>query len=294
MADERCFVQFSHPGGEHRPDRSGSKAWHTRPSSHARKFMQFPGRWIASDDSPHRGELWAWGEWEPESRLIRELDRPRGNRDYPRYVWQPYYVLKDDYRGLHNTDPFIFGERFLYSNCRQRANPGLMRLGEGSVIAFGSGKQGVGGEWRWWLDTVLVVANSDLYAASGACRMLKDWTSDVFGIVTGGPLADKHEAGCAADVRLRLYWGATPDDPVDGMFSFFPARPAGGGTGFPRPVIDLPSEYFNPRSIRGPKGIGRGRTRAKLRSIWAALVAQVRQAGLVLGTHAALPERREP
>ena len=231
MADERCFVQFSHPGGEHRPDRSGSKAWNTLASSHARKFMQFPGRWIASDDSPHRGELWAWGEWEPESRLIRELDRPRGNRDYPRYLWQPCYVLKDDYRGLHNTDPFIFGERFLYSNCRQRANPGLMRLGEGSVIAFGSGKQGVGGEWRWWLDTVLVVANSDLYAASGACRMLKDWTSDVFGIVTGGPLADKHEAGCAADVQLRLYRGATPDDPVDGNVQLLPRAARGWRNG---------------------------------------------------------------
>ena len=301
MADKRCFVQFPHPGGEHKPDGSDKISWNktrrnNRPNNHKRKFMQFPGKWTASDDSPHRGELWAWGEWEPESRLIRELDQPRGNRDYPGYLWQPYYVLKHDYRGLHNTDPFIFGDCVLYSNCGQVApsKRGLKHLDEGSVIAFGSGKKGVGGEWRWWLDTVFVVANSDLYPASGACRVLKDWTSDVFGIVTGGPLAGNHEAGCAADVRLRLYRGATPDDPVDGMFSFFPARPAGGGAGFPRPVIDLPSEYFNPRNIQAPKGISRRRTPAELRSIWADLVAQVRQAGLVLGTHAALPERREP
>ncbi len=255
--------------------------------------MQFPGEWIASDDSPHRGELWAWGEWEPESRLIRELDQSRGNRDYPRYLWQPYYVLRDNYRGLHNTDPFIFGERFLYSNCRQGAHsPGLMRLGEGSVIAFGSGKQGVGGEWRWWLDTVFVVANSDLYPVSEADRVLKDWTSDVFGIVTGGPLADNHEGGCAADVRLRLYRGATPDDPVDGMFSFFPAQPAGDGTGFPRPGIDLPSEYFNPACYIAPKGVSREHCRDQLHSIWMALVAQVRQAGLVLGTYAEVPPQR--
>ncbi len=148
MAGKRCFVQFSHPGGEHGPDcmRCGNKAWHPLEKKHGRKFMQFPGKWIGSDDRPHRGELWAWGEWEPESRLIRKLDQPRSNQDYPRFLWQPYYVPKKSYRGLHNTDPFIFGERFLYSNCGQEAKPGLMRLGEGSVIAFGSGKKGVGGE----------------------------------------------------------------------------------------------------------------------------------------------------
>ena len=282
MDAKRCFVQFPHPGGEHGPDCSGDKEWHPREKSHGRKFMQFPGKWIGSDDRPHRGELWAWGEWEPESRLIRKLDQPCGNRDYPRFLWQPYYVPRDDYGGLHNTDPFIFGDCFLYSNCRQ-----------GSVIAFGCCKKGVGGEWRWWIDTVFVVANSDLYSVSAAYRVLKDWTSDVFGIVTGGPLSANHdEAGCAAEERLRLYRGATADDPVGGMFSFFPARPAGGGAGFPRPVIDLPSEYFNPALCMAPKGVSRERCRDQLRSIWMALVAQVRQAELVLGTCAEVPPRR--
>ena len=305
MHYKRCFVQFPHPGGEHGPDRSGNiagsvelperdpvivKAWHSRDKSHGRKFMQLPGTWIGSDDQPCRGDLWAWGEWEPESRLIRELDWP--NPDYPRFLWEPYYVPRADYGGLHNTDPFIFGDCFLYSNCRQKPNSGLMRLAEGSVIAFGSCKMGVGGEWRWWIDTVFVVANSDSYPVSGADRVFKDRTSDVFSIVTGGPLSDNHEGGCATGERFRLYRGATPEDPVDGMFSFFPAKPAGGGAGFPRPVIDLPGGYFNPRLCMAPKGVSRERSRDQLRSIWTDIVAQVREAELVLGTYAEVPPQR--
>jgi hypothetical protein len=38
---------------------------------------------------------------------------------------------------------------------------------------------------------------------------------------------------------LRLYYGATPDAPVEGMFSFVPCQRAEGATGFARPVIDL-------------------------------------------------------
>ena len=297
MDYKRCFVQFPHPGGEHKPDGSGNIGWNkthrnNRPNGHKRKFMQVRGGWIEEDGTKRSGDLWAWGEWEPESDLIRKLDRPRSSRNHPRYLWQPYYVPRDDYGGLHNTDPFIFGDCFLYSNCRQGANPGLKRLGRGSVIAFGSCKKGVGGEWRWWIDTVFVVAKSDLYPVSAAYRVLKDRRSDVFGIVTGGPLSDNHEASCATDERFRLYRGATADDPVGGMFSFFPARPAGGGAGFPRPVIDLPREYFNPRVCMAPKGVSCGRCRDELHSIWTDLVAQVRQAGLVLGTHAEVPPRR--
>lgn len=255
--------------------------------------MQFPGEWrIGSDDRPHRGELWAWGEWEPESRLIRTLDQPRGSQDYPRFLWQPYYVPRKSYRGLHNTDPFVFGKRFLYSNCHQKPNSGLVHLGEGSVIAFGSCKK-VGGE-RWWIDTVFVVRDFVDYNTRKARTELKDWAPDTFLDVTAGPLSENCEAGCAADERFRLYRGATPDDPVDGMFSFFPAMSAGDGVGFPRPVIDLPSEYFNRRVCMPPKGVSRERSRDQLHRIWRKLVKQVREAELVLGTHAALPERREP
>ena len=74
---------------------------------------------------------------------------------------------------LHNANPLIFGERVLYSNCGQGANPGLKHLGDGSVIAFGSGEK-IKGERRWMLDTVLEVKNSIEYHASEGGEVLDE------------------------------------------------------------------------------------------------------------------------
>ena len=285
MRSNRCFVQFSHPGGEHEPDPGGGKAWNTHANSHARKFMEFPGRWIEEDGEARTGRLRAWGEWEAESRLLGELRRPHGDWLYPRFLWEPYYVPQEDHRRLHNTDPFIFGPRFLYSNCGQLAKPGLRALGPGSVIAFGSGRK-VAGERRWMVDTVLVVADSYAYGADEAREALADLADEAFIEVTAGPIVANEEGA------FRLYRGATPDDPVDGMFSFFPAMPAEGDSGFPRPILDLPAEYFNPRSWQAPKGLWRERSADERRGLWELLAAHVRRSGLVLGTHASSPRRR--
>ncbi len=287
MADSRCFIQFSHPGWEHEPDPGGGKAWNSYAHSHMRKFMQLRGEWVAEDGHRSSGDLRAWGEWEPESELLGDLEQPDDDPLYPRYLWHPYYVAKDDYRELHNTDPFIFGDRFLYSNCGQPSKPGLTHLGHGSVIAFGSGKK-IDGERRWMLDTVLVVKDYEDYGAPDVHMALADSAPDAFLVATGAPLIDNDE-----EAQLRFYRGATPDDPVDGMFSFFPATIDRGDSGFPRPLIELPDEYFNPRSWQAPKGLWRDRSADELASLWNSLVEQVRDCGLVLGTSAELPERRD-
>ena len=281
----RRFVQFSHPGGEHKPDRPGGKGWNTLRHPHARKFMEFSVRWIGEDGESRSGSLRAWGEWEAESELIRELIQPDQDYQYPRYLWRTFYIPKDNYRLLHNTDPFIFGERFLYSNCGQRKMPGLAHLERGSVIAFGSGKK-VAGEWKWALDTVFVVADSFMYTALEALGTLADSAPEAFIIATGCPIMAREKGS------FRLYFGATPEEPVDGMYSYFPAAPAQGEAGFPRPLIELPSEYFNPRAFRSPKGVRSARTSEEILGIWNSLADQTLEAGLVLGTHAALPERR--
>ena len=285
MASNLRFIQFPHPGREHKPNRAGGKGWNTHDHNHARKFMELDGEWIGEDGCVRSGDLRAWGEWEAESHLIRKLVQPRQDSRYPHYLWRPFYTLKDNYKGLHNTDPFIFGERFLYSNCKQRSLPSLTRLERGSVIAFGSGMN-IAGERKWALDTVFVVADSLAYTASGTRQALADAAPEAFLVVTGGPIIESGETS------FRLYLGATQDNPVDGMYSYFPATPAQGDTGFPRPLIDLPSEYFNPGSWQSPKGVRSARTSEELQGIWNSLAIQVLEAGLVLGTHAALPERR--
>ena len=285
MADNLRFVQFPHPGREHRPDRRGGKMWNPHSRSHARKFMEFDGKWLDRDGSEGEGGLRAWGEWEAESELLCQLEQPFQDSQFPGYLWRPYYIPKDNYHRLHNTDPFIFGDRFLYSNCKQRQMQSLTDLGGGSVIAFGSGRN-IRGEAKWVLDTVFVVADSLHYQARDAHRVLAEVAPDAFLTVTARPIDANQEAS------FTLYTGASETDPQDAMFSFFPAVPAGGETGFPRPPINLPGEYFNAKNWQSPKGVNSERTREELRGLWNALVDQVCEADLVLGTHASLPEKR--
>ena len=181
MADRRCFIQFPHPGGEHQPDPGGGRAWNTYSYAHARKFMQTPGTWTDEHGHQHSGDLWAWGEWEAQSELLQELDQP-DSWGQPRYLWLPYYTDQPDgYERLHNTDPFIFGDRFLYSNCKQARRPSLKRLDQGSVIAFGSKKK-----HSWVLDTVLVISDFVDYLAAETHAVLAGQVPSAFLHVTGG------------------------------------------------------------------------------------------------------------
>ena len=186
MADSCCFVQFPHPGREARL--RGGSAWNTLDATHARKFMQMQGEWIRADGSARSGELWAWGEWEPQSRLLRRLHQPDALA-HPACLWLPYYAIPEDgCEGLHNTDPFIFGDQILYSNCKQSSSPRLRSLARGSLIAFGSRKAG-----RWLLDTVLVVADFIDYSPAWARSDLADLVPATFLDVTGGPLEDNSD-----------------------------------------------------------------------------------------------------
>lgn len=294
MPDRRCFVQFPHPGGEHEPDRGGKVGWNKLHRPHKRKFMRLRAEWIDEDGNRHSGDLHAWGEWEPESEVIPDFVPQDSDPHAPRHLWRPYWIPRNTYRGLHNTDPFIFGERFLYSNCGQAApsKAGLKRLGEGSVIAFGSGKM-VGGKRKWVLDTVLVIKDSIAFDPLDPRGALAGNVPDAFLSVIGGPLADDPKlARKPVEGGFRLYQGATPDDPVCGMYSFFPASPASDESCFPRPVVSLDGDHFNPRSWQTPKGTRRELLTDELRRLWDSLVEQVRGAGLVLGTYAQLPGRR--
>ena len=300
MDDRRCFVQFPRPGGEHRPDHGDYIAWNPfkrngRDNPHRRKFLEFDGEWIDSDGRCHSDTLWAWGEWEAESSA-RVLSRSKGDRHYPRYLGEPYWISRESHVGLHNTDPFIFGDRILYSNCGQgaRNKRALKHLAPGSVIAFGSGKKDCG-QPMWVLDTVLVVRDSFWYDPLDPAQALESKVSKTFLGVTGGPLSADPKLRDNPNERCRrLYRGATPRDPVCGMYSFFPAMREGDDRGFARPSIELDAGYFTPANTQSPKG-GKRRidSDAVLQQLWQSLVGQVRSSGLVIGTRAESPPRRE-
>lgn len=146
MEDARCFVQFIHPGGEHVPDAGRVRTWNTGP--HRRKFLCCRG---AVAEIAGKSDLGFWAEWEPPSEVIDEIAAPLAGG--PRFIYRPYWVHPGSFRGLQNTDPFVFGG-FYYSICRQNRSTGptqLQRLLPGSVVLFGSHLRG-----EFVLDTVFV------------------------------------------------------------------------------------------------------------------------------------------
>src|SRR6266508_398552 len=108
----RDVVQFMHPGAEHGGP-VGIKAWNS--GAHRRKFLRLNGKYIEAIGAvPRSDELVFWSEWEPESHVERVVNAVGGG---PRWIHRPFYVRPVSYRGLQNTDPFVFGDCFFYTLC---------------------------------------------------------------------------------------------------------------------------------------------------------------------------------
>lgn len=284
MEDRRCFVQFLHPGGEHGPDAGRTvRSWNRR--SHKRKFLRSPGRYFDGRET-READLLFWGEWEAQSRVVTRLRSKEPG--FPRFLHEPFLDWPPEETSVskppQNTDPFVFGPSFLYTCCQQYRDgrpTQLAHLLPGSVILFGSHLRG-----NFVLDTVFVVGTSVVHAPDG--RDLADAeTSDTYRLAT----VERIYAG-DPDKWWRLYRGATLEELVDGMFSFFPCRLASDDPeGFPRPIISrLPADAINPRHKQsyklldardvGPEGF---------RDLWESVVREVIEAGCELGVQAALP-----
>lgn len=279
MRDRRCFVQFIHPGGEHRPDSGDVKSWNVGP--HRRKFLRCAGRYRDGGRS-RQGELAFWGEWEPESYVVARLDGSAPGA--PRYMYEPYYVMPRSTAWRQNTDPFVFGDRFVYTGCLQHTSKGatqLRHLVPGSLILFGSCFE----RSRFVIDTVFVVANHVDHTERTWRHLLDGRVSETYRAVT---MEQWYKGDVPEGRSFRLYFGATPEDPVHGMFSFFPCLPdVKGATGFARPAITLPG-FVTPHLTQGKK-IARDLSADEVRSLWGRVVRQVEREGMCLGTYAALP-----
>jgi hypothetical protein len=283
-----AIVQFPHPGGEHVPPGShmGWNAGH-----HQRKFLLRPGRFVdGPDDQPTGGQLVFWGEWEPQSRVVARWPRRAG---LPTVLHEPYWAPPGFDGTRQNTDPWVFGDCFRYSNCKQHTNntparkpSALQRLPAGSMILFGSA---VGGGFV--IDTVFVVGGK-----VGVFRPFDDTShlgvDPAFDACTMQALTT-YEPHIGAST-YTLYRGATVDDPVHGMFSYVPCHVHGEpGMRFPRPAIDL-AGLINPASKQSPSGATANDRRplGDVIDAWHAVVHQVLAAGLHLGVQFDTPPRR--
>lgn len=271
--DTACFVQFPHPGAE-LAAAADEVPWNT--GGHRRKFILADGRWSDGDEVTE-GALVFWGEWEAPSTVVRRW--PAEGR-LPRVLHQPWWPSPAPNRARQNTDPWVFGARMRYSNCKQATWRGgrtsMQRLGRGSVICFGSTIAG-----QFCLDTVFVVDSAEPWQPRDAASVDTD---AAFRACTVGALA----ATPWRDVGFTLYRGATIEDPVAGMFSFVPARPADAGDPrFARPAIS--GEYINPASRQSTWGSRRSLPLERVHDQWAAVHHQVLAAGLVAGVSVQSP-----
>jgi hypothetical protein len=277
-------VQFPHPGGEHRPKQPDME-WNVE--RHARKFMRTNGRYIDPDGNRVSGEIVFWGEWEGTSRVTHRWDRAHA---LPTVLHQPYMADPPSQGFRQNTDPWVFGDHFHYSNCKQLTNAGrtitsMQRLTEGSLILFGSSVDN-----RFVLDTALVVGR----VQGGYTVRDHDHldVSDAFRTATIESMASPEDA--QIDLQLTLYDGATPDRPSEGMFSFVPCLPHGAaGPRFARPAIELPG-IINPKSRQSTSGSKKPLSIEEVRQAWDSVVAQVHDQDLLLGTRMELPDERGP
>ena len=233
MSEVLAVVQFPHPGGEHRLDDGDVKAWNR--GDHKRKYMIAETTHIDPAGATKAGPVCFWGEWEPPSRVIHRFHRDPTGR-LPEFVHRPFLEVLDDDEPRQNSDPFVFGDRFIYSNCRQARNAKLRRLAPGSLILFGSKVRG-----EWVLDTVFVVSDSVPYTVAESS--LLDESALVQEVVLGPLRHDKNPAL----IPISLYRGRTSTESPTGPFSFTPCLPATDGyPRFPRPRLVLEERWISP------------------------------------------------
>lgn len=157
------IVQFFHPGSE-TPESfireglsSGQKykAWKT--GSHSRNFIKSPGEYVDAYGQKSAEDLVFWGEWEAKALVVKNF----GKEADPQRLIEPIKCKLSadklpgncgDKKSCQNIDPFVFGECFRYSCCKQGAFRFLKELDEDSIILFGAYKNR-----KFLLDTVFVV-----------------------------------------------------------------------------------------------------------------------------------------
>ena len=311
MTKQPLVVQFIHPGTEHvpvavagEPDRT---EWNAPPKKHRRKFMLQHGRWVAPEGraigsrwKAGEADLMFWGEWEPESELVKRLDASPMTKE-PRYLVRPFWKARRSYASLHNTDPFVFEQPFKYIVCLQTGR--MTDLPAGSLILFGSEDRSAS---AFTLDTVFVVAEQRYpYVLERAGRDLERHVSETYYAASVAPMlqpADCLEPGRVGETKRVLYTGATFEEPVNGMFSFFPCQVyEGQEKGFVRPTLDLdlvgmgadgrPAPVVKGDWFNGKRYTCHGSTEA-VRGVWEAVVEKVLERGLAIGVQATLPSKR--
>lgn len=298
------IIQFIHPGWEHgfgKDDKYPVKNWNK--GSHKRKFVKQKGQ-IEENEDLKNEELLFWCEWEPASKVEKKLitdfnEIPQQEifnySDFPKYLYDELFFENLDRRlWRQNTDPCIFGNQFYFGLCQQsrkkkkseeRSPTFMTKLERGSIILFGSHKQNKKTrEKLFLLDTVFVVSDWIEYKGK----------EDI--LYSNEPRINKefHEIFTrfvdSQDFQRRLYFGATYENSVNGMYSFVPAKVNNNAKfGFERPHVKL-ENIINPKKNTGFKISNRSIDDCK--EIWDKIAMQIDNLNLKKGINFEMPKKK--
>ena len=200
-----CVVQFIHPGVE--PTPQGKIVPWNQTTKHYRKYMCCSGKYM-KNGAEVQDRLMFWGEWEPDSYIIKDF----GSKIPPRYLQKPLWPCQypSEFSDC-GTDPFVFNKPFIYDFCGQDHYPFLHNLAIGSLILFGFHKDS-----HFIVDTVFVVGDYFDYDKN-SLKYLQSRLSEkeYLAIEQQMPFLKKRET-------YRCYLAATPQNPYYGMYSYVP------------------------------------------------------------------------
>lgn len=311
MSDQNrniSIVEFTHPGRQlyiHSTKPSskfkflndektiGMRHWNQDSSGHYRKFLLSEGKYLTDiKSSVKTAPILFWGEWEPQSyfKILENSDKLE-----PNAIHQPVFLdsasnkkerknfsssCKPSERTIlyHNTDPYVFGEHFYYSNCKQASRVFLKHLDTYSLILFGT-------EYNNYfvLDTVFVInqyfssSNYNNYKQS-LDPLLRESTLEL-----GKLYSEKKD--------LVLYQGLMQSDKKE-IYSYVPCKlEKGNEKGFKRPVLDIKKhrlQGFGAGSVS--YRIEKSTTKEEVVQYWNSVSLDVLKQGFYLGVQIESPK----
>ena len=130
------IIQFAHSGKEWEADHVprhpqqyipavNNSSWFHRSwtlrGAHARKFVEGAGKYVQKVGGPSIAadplHFWCEAEW---NTMAHPLAMPAkvADKGYPQWLHKFYSKLPVRPTNGANTDPYIFGKQFIYSNCK--------------------------------------------------------------------------------------------------------------------------------------------------------------------------------
>jgi hypothetical protein len=258
--------------------------WKPGLTGHDRKFMLTWGSlfdWDAARDH-NAVALGFWGEWEGPSVFWR-MNSP--GRPLPMVLHAPFRPATCPIEPVQNTDPMVFGDAFIYSNCLQRRYRSLRTLSPGSMVLFGRFGR-ADGRPSFSLDTCLVVDRVQSLPAV-------PFVSDTYGadLLTDAVLSPLYTEGARGDLTA-VYFGRRRSPGAAGPFSFFPARLMGDSPPlFARPELRPTGALrgvVSPANMQGLK-VTSNLSVSDRDAIWNEVVQQVSRQSCGLGHYASPP-----